>query len=239
MLKHGGLQERRDVLLETTRVALLAGDSATLRLGLLAEVSVGSEAWDRLRANLERWRWLPRDLDSLAWEDESGFSSKYRLVQRAGPSNPLGRLKLELVNPFAVFLHDTPGSSLFTRADRDLSQATAASEWKISSSSPSRRRRFERLSPRDRADASTCPSLCRCTSSTGRRVSPLMGRFAAAMTFMMSIRACYRHCAGQVGPGTGSMPHCADPDPSHAGQGRVQFRNTGDSHQGATHALVP
>ncbi len=102
MLKHGGLQERRDVLLETTRVALLAGDSATLRLGLLAEVSVGSEAWDRLRANLERWRWLPRDLDSLAWEDESGFSSKYRLVQRAGPSNPLGRLKLELVNPFAV-----------------------------------------------------------------------------------------------------------------------------------------
>jgi murein L,D-transpeptidase YcbB/YkuD len=45
----------------------------------------------------------------------------YTLRQRPGANNALGRLRFDLPNPYAVFLHDTPSRGLFTRADRALS----------------------------------------------------------------------------------------------------------------------
>lgn len=57
--------------------------------------------------------------DQVSWKGD--FSSSYRLVQQPGPGNPLGRLKLDMMNPFAVFLHDTPYAGLFDRVQRDLS----------------------------------------------------------------------------------------------------------------------
>jgi murein L,D-transpeptidase YcbB/YkuD len=44
-----------------------------------------------------------------------------RLYQRPGPGNPLGRVKFEFPNVYAVFLHDTPKKYLFQRARRDFS----------------------------------------------------------------------------------------------------------------------
>jgi murein L,D-transpeptidase YcbB/YkuD len=44
-----------------------------------------------------------------------------RLYQRPGPYNPLGRVKFEFPNAYAVFLHDTPKKQLFQRARRDFS----------------------------------------------------------------------------------------------------------------------
>jgi murein L,D-transpeptidase YcbB/YkuD len=45
----------------------------------------------------------------------------YRIRQHAGPRNPLGSVKLELPNKFDVYLHDTPGKSIFALASRGLS----------------------------------------------------------------------------------------------------------------------
>jgi murein L,D-transpeptidase YcbB/YkuD len=45
----------------------------------------------------------------------------YMLRQRPGAHNALGRIRFDLPNPFAVFLHDTPSRGLFARADRALS----------------------------------------------------------------------------------------------------------------------
>lgn len=45
----------------------------------------------------------------------------YVLRQRAGPGNALGRLRFDLPNPYAVFIHDTPNRGLFARSDRALS----------------------------------------------------------------------------------------------------------------------
>lgn len=45
----------------------------------------------------------------------------YILRQRPGLQNALGRLRFDLPNPYAVFLHDTPSRGLFARADRALS----------------------------------------------------------------------------------------------------------------------
>ncbi len=45
----------------------------------------------------------------------------FTLRQRPGPHNALGRLRFDLPNPYALFLHDTPSPGLFARADRALS----------------------------------------------------------------------------------------------------------------------
>jgi murein L,D-transpeptidase YcbB/YkuD len=44
-----------------------------------------------------------------------------RLQQEPGPWNSLGRIKLELPNPFDVYLHDTPSRALFAKSRRTLS----------------------------------------------------------------------------------------------------------------------
>jgi murein L,D-transpeptidase YcbB/YkuD len=142
---------------------------------------------DRLRANMERWRWMPRSLpadylfvnvpsyrlqvfqgglatasydvvvgakatptpqllsptgslvinpawyvptsivrksglrsgrDGYVWRMADG---ERRLVQLPGPRNALGRIKLNLKNDQAIFLHDTNAKGLFARNDRALS----------------------------------------------------------------------------------------------------------------------
>jgi len=47
--------------------------------------------------------------------------SPYRLRQRSGPDNPLGRIKFMFPNEFNVYLHDTPADHLFKREERDFS----------------------------------------------------------------------------------------------------------------------
>lgn len=84
-------------------------------------------------------RWYVSDrirmeLGGQAGDDPSYFSrngyvrmsSQYpwgepRLYMLPGPSNPLGRVKFDFPNPYAVYLHDTPKKHLFRRARRDFS----------------------------------------------------------------------------------------------------------------------
>ena len=54
------------------------------------------------------------DLSQLA-------ANGYRLRQRAGADNPLGKIKFMFPNEFDVYLHDTPADHLFDRAERDFS----------------------------------------------------------------------------------------------------------------------
>ena len=44
-----------------------------------------------------------------------------RIFQLPGPKNPLGRIKFEFDNAYAIFIHDTPNKSLFQRSRRDFS----------------------------------------------------------------------------------------------------------------------
>lgn len=45
----------------------------------------------------------------------------YKLQQRPGPANALGRIKIELPNQFDVYLHDTPAKAAFNGPHRDVS----------------------------------------------------------------------------------------------------------------------
>ena len=58
------------------------------------------------------------DPASLDW---SGRNPPYRLVQRPGPDNALGRIKFMFPNEHSVYLHDTPSRDLFSRDSRAFS----------------------------------------------------------------------------------------------------------------------
>ncbi|NIJ06422.1 murein L,D-transpeptidase YcbB/YkuD [Sphingomonas vulcanisoli] len=142
---------------------------------------------DRIRANMERWRWMPRDLGSdylyvnvpsyrLRVVQDGEATSTYTVVvgapatptpqmvspatslvvnpwwnvpqsiirkenmrpgkagfvyasangqasfrQPPGPRNALGKIKFNLINDQAIYLHDTPAKAGFARDQRDLS----------------------------------------------------------------------------------------------------------------------
>jgi len=59
--------------------------------------------------------------DSIDWGQYSANNFPFRLRQRPGPQNALGRVKLMFPNPHNVYLHDTPSRELFSRGERAFS----------------------------------------------------------------------------------------------------------------------
>lgn len=53
---------------------------------------------------------------SVNWDSEDAMN--YTFTQRAGPANPLGRVKIMYPNEYLIYLHDTPAKSLFEQTDR-------------------------------------------------------------------------------------------------------------------------
>ncbi|HEX8571246.1 MAG TPA: L,D-transpeptidase family protein [Allosphingosinicella sp.] len=160
---------------------------------LLSDPATDSKTRGRIRINLDRWRWLPRDLGSkyvivnvpaytvalvengqtlnrrravagaiktptpqlsavitgaifnpwwevpssiapevrgkkgyVAVKDEAGKIIRWR--QPPGPSNALGRVKLVMGNPHAIYLHDTNAKNLFNRQARAFSHGCIRTE---------------------------------------------------------------------------------------------------------------
>jgi murein L,D-transpeptidase YcbB/YkuD len=50
-----------------------------------------------------------------------GADGKLAVRQKPGPDNALGQIKLEMPNPYSVFIHDTPARTLFGKDARALS----------------------------------------------------------------------------------------------------------------------
>jgi murein L,D-transpeptidase YcbB/YkuD len=57
----------------------------------------------------------------VPWESLSYANFPYRIVQRPGPVNQLGRVKFVFPNVHSVYIHDTPAKHLFERSVRALS----------------------------------------------------------------------------------------------------------------------
>jgi len=61
------------------------------------------------------------DPDTIDWENLSPEKLTYRFRQDSGPANALGRVKFLLPNPYDIYLHGTPGQSLFLKDIRAFS----------------------------------------------------------------------------------------------------------------------
>jgi murein L,D-transpeptidase YcbB/YkuD len=48
-------------------------------------------------------------------------AARLQVTQHPGPNNALGQMKLEMTNPFSIYVHDTPNKDLFERAERTFS----------------------------------------------------------------------------------------------------------------------
>jgi L,D-transpeptidase YcbB len=64
---------------------------------------------------------IPVPLKSLDWRGRSSLPAGYSLRQLPGPKNALGAVKLDMPNPFSIYLHDTPNKDLFGKQERALS----------------------------------------------------------------------------------------------------------------------
>lgn len=60
----------------------------------------------------------PRSVD---WRNVAARGFPYKLRQKPGPENALGRFRFFFPNPFDVYLHDTPSRELFERETRTFS----------------------------------------------------------------------------------------------------------------------
>jgi L,D-transpeptidase YcbB len=69
--------------------------------------------WNDGAAAIDPW--------SLDWAQITPQGFAWRLRQRPGEFNALGRIKFMFPNPFNVYLHDTPARHLFEKAERSFS----------------------------------------------------------------------------------------------------------------------
>jgi len=91
---------------------------------VLPAVSRDSGYLARLGLNvLSGWGRSLRVVDpgTIDWGSVNKATSPYRFQQPPGPSNPLGRIKFMLPNPFHVYLHDSPARALFAQPVRAFS----------------------------------------------------------------------------------------------------------------------
>jgi len=75
-----------------------------------------------------------RVLNNPAWARANGYRATrgangyISVVQQPGPTNSLGLMKLDMPNPHAIFLHDTPSRHLFANENRALSHGCIRTE---------------------------------------------------------------------------------------------------------------
>jgi murein L,D-transpeptidase YcbB/YkuD len=71
------------------------------------------------------------DPSTVAWDRLSASNFPYRLRQRPGPANALGRVKFIFPNPHDVYLHDTPTRSHFRHTERSFSAGCIRVEYPV------------------------------------------------------------------------------------------------------------
>lgn len=103
------------------------GRTATPQLAETVEAVIFNPTWTVPQSIVQGEGLGAKVLNNPAWARAAGYKATkgadgtIYVVQQPGPSNSLGLMKLDMPNPHAIFLHDTPQRSLFDKDDRDLS----------------------------------------------------------------------------------------------------------------------
>ncbi|TRD11746.1 L,D-transpeptidase [Erythrobacter insulae] len=110
------------------------GRTATPQLAEMVSGIVFNPTWTVPQSIVKGEGLGERVLSNPAWAKAKGYKATrgsngwITVVQQPGPTNSLGRMKLEMPNPHAIFFHDTPSRGLFGNANRALSHGCIRTE---------------------------------------------------------------------------------------------------------------
>lgn len=111
-------------IIRTYRTIVGAPSSATPQLAETVEGVVFNPTWTVPQSIVRGEGLGNRVLNNPGWARSEGYTATrgandwITVVQQPGPTNSLGRMKLDMPNPHAIFLHDTPARNLFDSNNR-------------------------------------------------------------------------------------------------------------------------
>lgn len=119
---------RKDKIVRTYRTIVgKPGRTATPQLSEMVEGVVFNPTWTVPQSIVKGEGLGAQLMGNLASAKAQGYvvtkaaDGMITVVQQPGPKNALGLMKLDMPNPHAIFLHDTPSRGLFNSASRALS----------------------------------------------------------------------------------------------------------------------
>ncbi len=110
------------------------GKTATPQLAEIVEGVIFNPTWTVPQSIVKGEGLGAKVLANPIWAAEQGYKATkgangfINVVQQPGESNSLGVMKLDMPNPHAIFLHDTPAKPLFNRDMRALSHGCIRTE---------------------------------------------------------------------------------------------------------------
>jgi murein L,D-transpeptidase YcbB/YkuD len=110
------------------------GRTATPQLAETVEGVIFNPTWTVPQSIVKGEGLGARVLNNPAWARANGYRATrgangyISVVQQPGPTNSLGLMKLDMPNPHAIFLHDTPSRHLFANENRALSHGCIRTE---------------------------------------------------------------------------------------------------------------
>jgi murein L,D-transpeptidase YcbB/YkuD len=110
------------------------GRTATPQLAETVEGVVFNPTWTVPQSIVKGEGLGAKVLGNPGWARANGYTATkgengwVSVVQQPGPGNSLGRMKLDMPNPHAIFIHDTPAKSLFGKDMRALSHGCIRTE---------------------------------------------------------------------------------------------------------------
>ncbi|MXO52211.1 L,D-transpeptidase family protein [Erythrobacter gaetbuli] len=103
------------------------GRTATPQLAEMVEAVIYNPTWTVPQSIVKGEGLGAKVLGNPGWAKAAGYKATkgangwVTVVQQPGPQNALGLMKLDMPNPHAIFLHDTPNRNLFAQDNRALS----------------------------------------------------------------------------------------------------------------------
>ena len=111
------------------------GRTATPQLAEQVEGVIFNPTWTVPQSIVKGEGLGAKVLGNPGWAKAAGYKGTrdaktgfVTVVQQPGPGNSLGLMKLDMPNPHAIFLHDTPNRNLFNQENRALSHGCVRTE---------------------------------------------------------------------------------------------------------------
>lgn len=125
----------KDKIISTYRTIVgKPGRTATPQLAETVQGVIFNPTWTVPQSIVKGEGLGAKVLNNPAWAKAAGYKATkgangwITVVQQPGPTNSLGRMKLDMPNAHAIFLHDTPSRHLFANDNRALSHGCIRTE---------------------------------------------------------------------------------------------------------------